>query len=271
MGQEKVSVIIPTYNRSGQIKQSIESVLRQTHADLELLVVDDASTDDTQAVVEAVSDERVTYIKLKENQGAAGARNAGARQASCPLIAFQDSDDVWRPRKLERQMAYLRQHPEYDMIYCPYRKHIGGQEIDVPNAGWRGSLAGRIFPHLALRNSIGAPTMLLKKDCFLALEGFATDLEALEDWEFALRFSLRHEIGYVDEVLVDSYDSPDGVSSNAAAYYGSLCKIIADYREPMQKEGVFDAAVGELFARAQRRGILELVKKMLMAYLGGGS
>lgn len=268
---EKISVIIPTYNRSKQIKKSIESVLRQSYADFEVLIVDDASTDDTQAVVEAIPDKRIRYIKLETNQGAAGARNEGVRQAQGSIIAFQDSDDVWRPEKLERQLAYWQAHPEYAMIYCSYRKYMQYQEsFDVPNVNWVGELEGSLFSWIAQRNSVGAPTMLVKKDCFLEVGGFATDFSALEDWDFVLRFSAIYLIGYVDEILVDSYESPDGISSGVAAYFEGRCRMIVKNRELLLREGVFDAAVQNLFARAEQRGLLKEVKEMLMLYLSRG-
>lgn len=266
---EKVSIIIPTYNRSAKLKKSIESVLQQSYTNFELLIVDDASTDDTQAMVEAISDGRIRYIRQMVNGGASAARNEGVRQADAPLIAFQDSDDIWKPEKLEKQMAYWQEYPEYAMIYCAYKKYIDGQEIVVPNASWRGSLEGKLFSWLAQRNSIGAPTMLMKRECFLEAGGFDTDLRALEDWDFVLRFSTKYAIGYVDEPLVDSYDSLGGVSSGVSAYYESRCRMIGRYKEQMLAEGVFDFVVNDLFQRAEQRGALEEVKRLLMLYLCG--
>lgn len=264
---KQISIIIPSYNRSVKLKKSIESILQQSYVDFELLIVDDASTDDTQAMVESIGDERIRYIRQAVNGGASAARNEGVRQAACPLIAFQDSDDIWRPEKLEKQMAYWQQHPEYSMIYCSYKKYIDGQEIIVPNTDWRGELEGWIFSWLAQRNSIGAPTMLMKRECFLEVGGFDTSLRALEDWDFVLRFSQKYAIGYVDEPLVDSYDSPDGVSSGGSAYYESRCRMIGKYKEQMMSEGVFDLVVGDLFQRAEQRGALEEVKRMLLLFL----
>lgn len=264
----EVSIIIPTYNRSTKLKASIESILRQSYTDFELLIVDDASTDDTREMVEAIPDERVCYIGQEVNGGASAARNEGVRQAHCPLIAFQDSDDIWRAEKLEKQMAYWQQHPKYSMVYCSYKKYIDNQEIIVPNADWRGELEGRIFSWLAQRNSIGTPTMLMKRECFLEAGGFDTTLRALEDWDFVLRFSQKYAIGYVDEPLVDSYESPGGISSKGSAYYESRCRMIGKYKQYLLAEGVFDLVVSDLFQRAEQRGALEEVKRMLMLFLG---
>ncbi len=265
---KKVSVIIPTYNRASKITASINSVLQQTYSELELLIVDDGSTDNTQEVIEAIADSRVRYIKLPQNMGASGARNAGVAYAESDIIAFEDSDDLWRPEKLEKQMDYWQQHPEFSMIYCPY--HMHGQEglYRVPDKDWKGEFEGDIFPWLLMRNTVGTPTMLMYKDAFVDVGGFDTSLRAMEDWEFAVRFAEKYMVGYVDEVLVDAFESAGGVSSGTSAYYESRCKMIATYKNELQQYGIFDAVVNDLFQRAQSSSTLESVKKMLLLFLG---
>ena len=267
---EKISVIIPTYNRSGKLRGSVESVLRQTYTDFELLIVDDGSQDDTREVVEAmaIEDDRIRYIRQEINQGASAARNEGVRQAKNPLIAFQDSDDMWRRDKLEKQMTYWEMHPEYAMVYCPILVHVD-KGYRVPDVDWR-DLHGNLFRRLLIHNTIGTPTMLIRKKCFMETGGFDEDLRAHEDWDFALRFSRKYEIGYVDEVLVDSYYSPGGISSGVSAFYESMCRMIARYREPMLQYGVFDTVVGDVFSKAEQRGILQEVKSMLLYFLQQG-
>jgi len=102
-----VSVVLPAYNREASIRLAIDSVLRQSFADLELIVVDDASTDGTRTAAEAVPDPRLRVVAHGENQGASAARNTGVAAARAPWVAFQDSDDEWLPLKLEKQMARL--------------------------------------------------------------------------------------------------------------------------------------------------------------------
>lgn len=264
---EKVSVIIPTYNRGDKILKSINSVLNQTYSDLELLVVDDGSVDETEAVMQTITDDRVRYIKLQKNSGASNARNVGVEYATGEWIAFEDSDDLWKEDKLEKQMDYGRMHPECAMIYCQYKMHIEGKIALVPNRHWAGELEGDIFPWLLVRNTIGTPTMLMKKTCFQEVGGFDTTLRSLEDWEFAIRFAEKYLIGFVEEPLVDAYHSAGGVSSGTAAYYESRCKMVATYKEQMIQYNIFDTVVGELFTRAGERGLLEPVKQMLMNYL----
>ena len=108
--QELVSIIMPSYNTAKYIKNSIESILNQTYKNWELLIVDDCSTDNTDEIVSAyLSDDRIKYLKNEKNSGAAISRNYALREAKGKWIAFLDSDDVWHPEKLERQIAFMEE------------------------------------------------------------------------------------------------------------------------------------------------------------------
>jgi len=126
MAQPHVSVILPTYNRSSTLREAMESVLEQTYEDLELIVVDDGSTDDTMDVVQSVRDPRVRYIRLAENRGVSHARNVGLAHARGVWVAFQDSDDLWRPAKLEHQMDVALQAGEKVGVW-------GFWQVDYPD------------------------------------------------------------------------------------------------------------------------------------------
>lgn len=265
---EKISVIIPTYNREKMIERAVRSVLVQTYTNLEVIVVDDCSTDHTEQVVEEIGDSRIKYYKLQKNGGAGHARNAGVKFASAELIAFHDSDDVWRPEKLEKQMNYWEKHPEFSMIYCPYLSHrLDGELRQTPNSGMWGDLEGDIFYSLLVRNSIGAPTILMKKECFWNCGGFDDSLKSLEDWEFVLRFAHQYLIGYVDEVLIDAYRTTGSVSSEVGGFFEARCRMIASYQTELVKAGLFDKVVSDLFSKAERCDVLGNVKKMLLLML----
>ena len=107
----QVSVVLPTRNRAGTLRAAIASVLAQSFTDFELIVVDDGSTDDTQAVVDACHDARIRYIALERGIGAAAARNRGLGASHGSIIAFQDSDDVWRGERLRVQVDDLMKQP----------------------------------------------------------------------------------------------------------------------------------------------------------------
>lgn len=118
-----VSVIMPTYNCGRFIRESIQSVLAQTYSQWELVVVDDCSTDDTESIVSSFADNRIRYYRNEQNCGAAITRNRALREAQGRWIAFLDSDDLWLPTKLEKQIAFMQRH-RYAFSYHNY------QEID---------------------------------------------------------------------------------------------------------------------------------------------
>ena len=120
---DKISVIIPTYNRGKSIIQSINSVLEQTYHNLEILIVDDCSTDDTEYLISKIDDPRVKYIKLKENKGASFARNIGIKIATGKYITFQDSDDLYKTNKIEKQYINLiKKNSDFD--FCKICLHL---------------------------------------------------------------------------------------------------------------------------------------------------
>lgn len=117
----EVSVILPTYNRSKTLDRAIRSVLSQTYKDFELIVVDDGSTDNTEALIKNIIllDKRVKYLKLQTNSDVCKARNTGILASSGKYIAFQDSDDEWLPEKLMKQVEIIKTQPEdVGMVYC---------------------------------------------------------------------------------------------------------------------------------------------------------
>lgn len=264
---ERVSVIIPTYNRENTIKRSIKSVLEQSYSNIELIVVDDASKDDTMQIVESIEDPRIIYIKLDKNVGAAGARNAGVKNSASEYIAFNDSDDEWLNDKLLKQMDYMIKNPDIDLVYCGMEICEPDKSFTFPNDTVSGELEGYIYKWLLRRNTIGTPSMLVKKRCFDEIGGFDSALRCLEDWEMAVRFSKEHKIGFVDDALVRVYSQKGGVSYNIGAYYETRCKMIADNKDQMVELGIFDEIVIDMFDRAKTTGVLEQVKTMLMGYL----
>ena len=128
MKNELVSIIMPSYNTANYIKASIQSVLAQSYSDWELIIVDDCSTDETDAVVGGVQDDRIRYLKNEENKGAAVSRNRALREARGKWIAFLDSDDLWEIDKLEKQIRFMKEH-EYKFTFTDYRVQIDGQYL----------------------------------------------------------------------------------------------------------------------------------------------
>lgn len=200
--QVSVSVVLPTHNRAGEVEGAIRSVLEQGFGDFELLVVDDGSTDDTSAVVEAVSDTRVRLLTHETNRGASAARNTGIRAAEGELIAFLDSDDRWRPDKLERQVRKLRESsPEVGVVYCG-TIIPEGPERETP--GIVPEVRGNIYEQQLARDWIaGTPTWLVRSECFERAGLFNENLPARNDYEMSIRLAEHCHFEFVEDLLVE--------------------------------------------------------------------
>lgn len=208
--KDLISVIIPTYNRDYCIERSIRSVLGQTYSNIELVVVDDCSTDNTEAVVQAIGDSRLRYIKLDKNGGPSMARNVGVKNSRGKYVSFHDSDDVCHLDKLEKQYAEIMKDESVLMVFCRY-KVLGEKESIVP-AEENINCNENFFEFLLQGNVIGTPTMLVKKSVFDIVGGFNESLSTYEDWELALRIAKVGKISFVDEILLDVYDSKNSVN-----------------------------------------------------------
>ena len=210
-----VSIIIPTYNRAEKLKKSIDSVLQQTYPYFELLIVDDASTDQTEYIVESFHDKRLRYIKNEKNVGPSVARNIGIRNAQYEYIAFNDSDDIWMKDKLEKQIHKMENQKQFGMVYCAYYLGDEKKKIKIPSDLFsRSDLEGDIFQSLWKANKIGTPTILVKRECIEHVGAFNEDLHSIEDWEFVLRIASHYKIGYINEILVSAHQSNTGVNSD---------------------------------------------------------
>ena len=224
-----VSVIIPTYNRAHLIGRAIQSVLNQTYRDFEIIVVDDGSTDNTEEVIKSFSDERIRYIKHKENKGAAAARNTGIKTARGKFIAFQDSDDEWLPEKLEKQMkVFETAPPEVGIVYTGFWRFENNKKIYIPFS-WVKQKEGNIHEELLKGNFIGTPAALVRKECFEKAGMFDEKLPGLEDWELFIRLSKYYNFKCVDEPLLVSYYTSNSISANNEAYIKTLKLILSKH------------------------------------------
>jgi glycosyltransferase involved in cell wall biosynthesis len=238
-----LTVVIPAYNRAGSIRAAIESVLRQTRADFELLVVDDGSTDGTLAAAAEVQDPRLRLIESPRNGGAAAARNLGVTESRGAWIAFQDSDDEWLPTKLEKQMARL-EAPGAAFVgaYCGLLT-LGGLD---DRAGERLRLRyvpdpsivpaeGDILEPLLFANMISTQTLVVRRDVILELGRFDADTTPIEDWDFVLRLSRRGSIAFVDEPLVHQRFSPNSITRDTARRLSSRIRLVEKNLEAFER------------------------------------
>ena len=218
----KVSVILPTYNRTRTLRRSCESVLNQSFRDLELLVVDDASTEDIEGCVRALGDPRVRYIRRERNGGAAAARNTGLAEARGAYIAFQDSDDVWLPGKLATQVAQLDALPPevgavtgakilYGADHAAQTFGPGKVTYAPPAGGWLRLDEDQVKRSL-VENRVSLQNALFRRDCYPHPQWFDSRAKANADWEFTVRL-VQHTKVYEDtEPVVFAYVSEDSIS-----------------------------------------------------------
>lgn len=205
--KDLVSVIIPTYNRAHLIKRSAMSVLNQTYSNLELIIVDDGSTDNTEEVVKSLDDERVIYIK-QSNQGACAARNNGIDHAKGEFIAFQDSDDVWHLDKLEKQIKCLKETGA-DVVVCNLVKYINGKRF-IPYRRFikQGFLDCNLIPYGICPQMICGYTIIFKKN------KFDNEMPRFQDFELFIRLFKEYSFFYEDIALVDYCLQDDSISKN---------------------------------------------------------
>lgn len=199
MTRPEVSVVIPAYNAARYLPQAVDSALQQTFREIEVLVVDDGSTDDTPARLAAYG-ERIRVLR-QANAGVAQARNAGSAVARGRYVAFLDADDIWQPEKIQRQLDALAQAPGDSASYTAFSVVSADLTLrEVRRSARQGSLVEDL---LCLGNVVGTPsTVVCDRDLLLDVGGFDPDLSLGADWDLWLRLAMRTTFSYVDEALV---------------------------------------------------------------------
>lgn len=197
----RVSVIIPNYNYARYLPAAVESVLAQTFPDVEIIVVDDGSTDNSETVLKTYCG-RVRWL-AQQNQGVAAARNHGVHGSSGELVAFLDADDLWSPLKLERQVQRFLDDPDLGLVHCGVEEiEDNGVHLRVRVDGLEGWVAPQLLlfkPGVILGGGSG---FMVPRSTFDAAQGFDTRLSTSADWDFFYRVAIHQRVGFVPEPLV---------------------------------------------------------------------
>ena len=194
-----VSVIIPTYNKALYLKEAIESVLNQTYKNLELLVIDDGSTDNTAEIIKLFNDNRLIYF-YQNNKGPAAARNVGIENSKGEFIAFLDSDDLWLEEKLEKQIKFLKENNEVGMLGTGFYKIdenkniIGKKQFPADN--------DRLKKILIKFNPFAQSSVILRKEVIQKVGKYDESFLESEDYDFWLRIARYYKIANLPEYLV---------------------------------------------------------------------
>ncbi|ODS34733.1 MAG: glycosyltransferase family 2 [Candidatus Scalindua rubra] len=191
-----VSVIIHTYNNEKFIVETVESVLKQTYNDYEIIVVDDGSEDGTRdALLPYMHKIRYHY---KENGGIASAKNAGISLSKAEFIAFLDHDDLWIPNKLKIQMEYFNKSPQVGLVYAKYTSFRNNKKLRTkPEKGY----SGWIFAKLISKSFIQTSTVMVKRDCLNVVGPFDESFALADEYDMFLRIAKRFQCGFIDKGL----------------------------------------------------------------------
>jgi len=243
--QTTISVILPTRNRQATIAAAARSVLGQSYAPLELLIVDDGSTDNTARIVSALDDPRIRYLPQARSRGAAAARNIGIEQARGEWIAFQDSDDRWHPDKLAHQIDALTHAGNQVSVCCHgFLRKNAARTIYIPKAGWhiRPGYRNYLKP-LLFGSFITTQALLVKKELLTAVGGFDERLPRLQDWDLAIRLAAAADFIYLGYPLVDVSISADSISRQAHLLSAAFRIIVTKHRRLYAKHPVHYQAI----------------------------
>jgi len=198
-----VSVIIPTYNYGRFVADAIKSVLDQTQPATEIIVVDDGSTDNTEAVVKDFGDS-VRYLR-QENAGVCAARNRGVAESHGELIAFFDADDTWEISKIQKQAALFDTDPQIGLVHCGMREFDGdsGEFRELHVAGKEGWVAYDLLLWEEASVIVSGSAIMVSRKAFDEVGGFDPRQKVGEDWDFCYRVARRYKVGFVREPLVN--------------------------------------------------------------------
>lgn len=216
-----ISVILPSFNRGSVLPRAIESVLAQTESNLELIVVDDGSCDDTQALIAGIEDPRIRSVRGDRNRGANWARNRGIERARASLVSFLDSDDVYLPNKVEAVLALLAARPHVDLLVdsfvCRDRKAKPEQKTRKINPRF---CTGQTFRSGLFERRISKATTALtvRKQALFEVGLFDEALARRQDLDIVLRLSRSHVCETTDAVLWEKHGSADAISNDPTTF-----------------------------------------------------
>jgi glycosyltransferase involved in cell wall biosynthesis len=255
-----ISVVLPTYNSGRFLAAALDSALAQTYPNIEVIVINDGSTDDTVEVLARYPGRVRSFTQT--NQGVSCARNRGVEKSRGEYIAFLDADDLWDPEKLTKQLPLFRT-PDTGMVYC------GLDYIDEHGLSLGQSTLGAegwVLKEIALLTSPGVPTSgstpLLRRNCLDSVGGFDENLSTSADWDLVRRIACRFRVAMVREPLVKYRQHPSAMHRNIPIFE-------ADMRYAMGKMFVDDAAAS--VHALKRRCYANLHLTLAGSYLHAGA
>ena len=278
-----ISVVVTTFNRGARIAATLDSVLAQTVAPCEILVIDDGSTDDTADWITAHYAAHSSLRVIRQpNAGVAAARNRGLNEARGEFVAFLDHDDIWHPHKLERQRQALQSAPQAAMCWCLWREieadgneRADGQRL-FDQLFWRGR-SGRVFDDFIPKNVLLSASVPLIRTSFLRqIGGFDSRTQPSDDWDCWLRLARRHPFVFLNETLLDyAWHSENQSQDEALMWRSSQRALIKHWPALWKRPRVLWNVIGTAYflktlrpyqkaRRALRQGDWKTVRRQIV-------
>lgn len=231
-----ISVIMPVFNAERFLKEAIQSILKQTYTDLELIVVDDASTDSLPFIMQSFSDKRVRYVKNEKRVGVACSLNRGLQKARGEHIARMDADDIASSKRFEQQIAFLKQHPEVGVVGTWVRiideneKKIGYKKY--PTSSYN------IARALIFENPLNHSSVMFRKNLMKQYGGYDEQLNGAEDYDLWLRYAKRSKLANIGKPLLNYRITKSSVSYRnmnrvQTAFIRTKFKAVQQYGYPV--------------------------------------
>lgn len=204
MNDTLVTAIVITHNRVKMLKNAINSVLNQTYQKIELIIVNDNSTDGTEEYLKKLKDQRkiqIINIMKKHSKGGGYARNIGIEKANGEYIAFLDDDDVWEPTKIEKQVKFLNENPDYGLVYCR-RLDMDYLKQKKKLEPLKGTMSGNMSNICFEKTICTSSSMMVRKKVLDEVGGFDENLRFWQDFELNIRIAHNTLIGFINEPLM---------------------------------------------------------------------
>lgn len=269
--QPLVSVITITRNRGKLLGRCITSVLNQTYRNIEYIVIDGASDDNTDNVVANFNDSRLRYIKLETNWPIVDTINHGVALSNGKYITFLDSDDEYHLDKIEKQMALMQTLDEsYGMVYC-WMTYYDNQTLEILKVhapSVRGMVADKVLEEPVVS---GTPTFLFRRDAFISDAGWRDDIGIVSDWEMAARFCQKWKVDYIPESLINVYVnhgqsrlSTDLLTTKAEKFIKFHTHFLTRFGDIFERHPEY--AKNHLYALVQYYSVLKNRKEAIKCY-----
>ena len=226
-----VSVIIPNYNREQLITRAVMSVLSQTYADVEAIVVDDCSSDNSMEILKKIKDSRLRIFKLDKNSGACVARNRGINEAKGEYIAFLDSDDEWLPDKIEKQLKIMSDK-KCDALFSQYYYHQLDKSDDIVSVRPVLEQTSDFLHRILVANCVAMDTLIAKREVFDTVK-FDVELPRYQDWDIAIQIAQKFKLYFMEEATLNVYEQKNSITyaTSKEKKYAAICYLYRKYHD----------------------------------------